>query len=156
MILGGGKPHGRADPAIHRHSPPDPCRTLPSPGPSVHRPARLSTTGMYTAPGSNPIQQNVTVTATSQANPNLSGSAVVTLLAGLQSDLYLTNMNISSGATTYQAKNSDHSRSQLPTVSGSATVTFVAGNSITLGPGFSATAGTAGVTFTTTINPGVQ
>jgi hypothetical protein len=59
-------------------------------------------------------------------------------------------MDITSGTTTYQATNSITAGANF-IVGGSASVSFVAGNQITLGPGFTATAGTAGTTFSAKI-----
>ena len=112
----------------------------------------ISSSGLYMAPASVLSQQAITVKAVSQAIPSLSASAVVTLLIGWPSDLSLTNMNITSGTTTYQATDSITAAGNF-TVGGSADVNFVAGNQITLGPGFVAKAGTAGITFSATINP---
>ena len=113
----------------------------------------ISTAGLYTAPSSSASQQTVTVTAVSQSNTSLSASATVTLLVGLPSALHLTNINITSGATTYQATTSITADTNF-TVSGAASISFVSGNYITLGPGFQATAGTAGTTFTASIKSG--
>jgi hypothetical protein len=55
------------------------------------------------------------------------------------------NQTISSGTACYSSNNALTATGVV--INGSASVTFVAGNSIELGPGFRATAGTAGTTF---------
>ncbi len=71
--------------------------------------------------------------------------------AQAQSDLNLPNTTITSGSSTYQATNSITANNGF-TVSGSASVTFLAGSSIVLGPGFQATAGSAAITFQASIS----
>lgn len=77
----------------------------------------------------------------------LSGTAQ----AQLPANLNLPNTTITSGSSTYQATNSITANNGF-TVSGSASVTFLAGSSIVLGPGFQATAGSAAITFQASIS----
>ena len=113
----------------------------------------ISSTGLYTAPPTIPVQETVTVTATSQANSTLTAWAPVTLSPSTPYDLNLPNMTIMSGTTSFGALHNITATSGF-TVGGSASVTFTAGNQIMLGPGFHATAGagSAATTFCATIS----
>ena len=62
---------------------------------------------------------------------------------GQQSYLTLSNASVTSGSFTYQAGTSITAKNGFA-VSGCATVTLASGNSIILGPGFTATAGGTG------------
>jgi hypothetical protein len=121
----------------------------------------ISSSGLYTAPPSIATQQTATVTATSQANSAISGSATVTLMTTTPYDLILPTTTMTSGGNSYAALHNITAASGF-TISGSATVTSTAGNQITLGPCsgvdpcFSATAGSAGATFNATINPTIH
>jgi hypothetical protein len=64
-------------------------------------------------------------------------------------------MSITSGTSTYMASNSITAETNF-SISGSANVTFAAANSIVLGVGFQATAGSTGTTFTAIINPQIH
>ncbi len=70
-------------------------------------------------------------------------------------DQYVTNVTLTSGTTSYLARNSVVAETAV-TISGSASVVFKAGNYILLKPGFQATAGTAGTTFHASIDPSLQ
>ncbi len=70
---------------------------------------------------------------------------------GQQSYLTLSNASVTSGSFTYQAGTSITANNGFA-VSGCATVTLASGNSIILGPGFTATAGGTGTTFEAGIN----
>jgi hypothetical protein len=87
-------------------------------------------------------------------------SSAVTLTATYQTqyvpaDQHLVNTSITAGTALYQARTSVLADTGF-TISGSASVTFKAGNFIRLGPGFQATAGTAGTTFNASIDPLLQ
>lgn len=68
---------------------------------------------------------------------------------------YLVNTAITTGTPSYLARNSVVAENGF-TIGGSASVTFKAGNYISLKPGFQATAGTAGTTFNASIDPLLQ
>ena len=107
----------------------------------------ISSGGQYASPvpvASPP--QVVLVTATSQADPTKFATAAVTLVAGAPYDLYLSNLTILSGSPTYRASHAVTADTNV-VVGGTAAVTFSAGTSITLGPGFKATGAGAGTTF---------
>lgn len=106
----------------------------------------ISASGFYTAPPTTSTAQTVTLTATSQANSSLSAWATVNLTTGTPYDLNLPNMTVLSGTNSFAATHNVNALNGF-TIGGSASVTFQAGNSIDLGPGFHATAGTAGTTF---------
>jgi len=105
----------------------------------------IGTSGLYTAPASITTQQTVTVKATSQADSTKTATATITL-STLPANLVLQNLTFTSGTTVYQAVNTITAGPAV-TISNGATVTFKAGSSIKLEPGFHATAGTAGTTF---------
>lgn len=63
-------------------------------------------------------------------------------------------MTLSTGTTLYEAP-STITNSSTFVVQTAASVTFTAGSSITLAPGFHAIGGSAAVTFRATINPAV-
>ena len=110
------------------------CRAEPSAGRAhARRPARLR------------AMQVVTVTATSQSEATKFATAPVTLVPGIPEDLHLTNLTMTSGSARYQATQSITADTNV-VIGGSATVTFTAGT-ITLDPGFHATAGGSGTTF---------
>ena len=69
-----------------------------------------------------------------------SASATDTATVGFPTDLHLTNLTVISGTTTYRATNSITADTAV-SISGTAVITFSAGSTITLGPGFHATAG---------------
>lgn len=106
----------------------------------------ISGAGQYSAPSSIASRQVVTVTATSQADATKFANAAVTLVPGIPVDLHLTNLTILSGSPTYQATHSITADTSV-VVGGSANVTFRAGSSITLDPGFQATGAGSGTTF---------
>jgi hypothetical protein len=103
-----------------------------------------SSTGLYTAPTSITAQA-ITVTATSQADTTKSATATINL-STLPVDLNLPSTTLTSGTASYRAVNSITAALGF-VVSSAANVTFEAGNSIRLEPGFHATAGTATTTF---------
>lgn len=102
--------------------------------------------GAYSAPSSIASAQVVTVMATSQADPTKFATTAVTLLPGIPVDLHLTNLTVFSGSPTYQATHSITADTNV-VVGGSANVTFRAGSTITLDPGFRATAVGTGTAF---------
>lgn len=110
----------------------------------------ISGTGLYTAPADVPVPQTVTISANSQALPALMASALVSVAPGT---LYLSNMTILSGNTSYKAAASIRADTNF-TVGGSANVTLLSGQTITLGPGFMCTAGVSPITFTASTIPG--
>jgi hypothetical protein len=115
----------------------------------------VSPAGVYMAPSTISSQQAVTVTATSEANPRVAGSATVTLSPSIPANLHLSQMTISSGSYTYQATNSTAADTGLM-VNGAGSVNLQAGSYVVLGPGFQAGTGTATPTLLVTINPNLQ
>jgi hypothetical protein len=117
-------------------------------------PGTITSGGMYSAPAPacGASSQTVGVRATSQADPTRYGSAAISL--GLPDSLTLASQTIASGQTVCRATGEITAGTGV-TVSGSATVSFQAGSSITLAPGFQATPG-AGGTFTASIDPEMQ
>jgi hypothetical protein len=103
----------------------------------------LSSSGLYIAPLSTASQQVVTVTGTSQTDSTKYATAVVTLGTGIPVDLYIPHLTVLSGTPTYRASHSVTADTDV-TIAGSAVVTFSAGTTITLGPGFQATAPSSG------------
>jgi hypothetical protein len=70
-----------------------------------------------------------------------------------QASLTLQNMTISSGTSTYSATSTITAENNF-IINGTASVTFQAGTTITLLPGFTATGGGAATTFVTVIQTG--
>lgn len=70
-------------------------------------------------------------------------------------NLVLQPSTIDSGSAEYEAPVSITNSGSF-VVSGSASVTLEAGSSIVLGPGFQATAGTAGITFDALVDPSID
>jgi Abnormal spindle-like microcephaly-assoc'd, ASPM-SPD-2-Hydin/Chitobiase/beta-hexosaminidase C-terminal domain len=106
----------------------------------------LSGAGAYTSPSTIGSQQVVMVTATSQADATQFAAAAVTLAPGIPADLHLTNLTVFSGSPTYQATHSITADTNV-VIGGTANVTFKAGSTITLDPGFKATAVGSGTAF---------
>lgn len=113
----------------------------------------ISSSGLYTPPPLIPTRQNVTVTATSLADPTAQGSAVVPLAPPPQNLTISTAINAS---TLCQALNT-------LTLNGNATVgvggnagavTCTAGSRIILDPNFHAV-GSSGTTFIAVVNQGL-
>ena len=101
----------------------------------------ISSAGLYTAPSPVSGPQSVTVTATSQVNSGVSGSAAISLSGGIATDLNIPATTLTSGTASYQATHNITASSGF-TMSGSAGATFLAGNQIDIGPGFHAAEGT--------------
>ena len=101
----------------------------------------ISSAGLYTAPSPVTGPQSVTVTATSQVNSGVSGTAAITLSGGIATDLNIPATTLTSGTTSYQATHNITATSGF-TMSGNAGATFLAGNQIDIGPGFRAAEGT--------------
>lgn len=97
----------------------------------------ISSTGLYSVPLPISDLRSVTVTATSQVNSTVTGQAPVTLI--LPTDLHLTSGNLPPGSL-YEASNSITADTGFVVGSGK-TVTFTAGGSIVLLPGFQAATG---------------
>jgi hypothetical protein len=72
-----------------------------------------------------------------------------------QTNLVVGPATVSSGTALYQAPSTLVNNSNSFVVQSAASVTFTAGSSITLTPGFHAIAGSSAVTFRATINPAV-
>jgi fibronectin type 3 domain-containing protein len=86
----------------------------------------------------------------------LSNEAFATPTSGsIAADLLLQSLTVTSGTVLYQAHNSITAQDNF-IVSGSAAVTFQAGSTVRLEPGFHATAGTAGTTLHAFIDPAIQ
>ena len=97
---------------------------------------------MRTAPAFAGVARAVVRTALWFCAPNL---LVAVLAAQCSNPTQVPNQTISSG--TYNFPDNNALAASNVIISGSASVTFVAGNCIDLQPGFRATAGTAGTTF---------
>ena len=102
----------------------------------------ISAAGQYSSPATINTGQVVSVTATSQADPTKYATALITLVpagVALPTDLHLTNLTILTGTPTYHATHTVTADTNV-VIGGAAAVTFQAGTSVTLGPGFHATA----------------
>jgi hypothetical protein len=104
------------------------------------------TTGtIYSTPV--PVNASMTIKAIAyKAGMADSEVTAATYVIAPPANIVLTNVSHTTGVHLYQATNSITANTNV-SFGGSATVTFVAGSTITLGPGFSATAVTAATTF---------
>jgi uncharacterized repeat protein (TIGR01451 family) len=120
---------------------------------SVYPAISLTVNVALNAPAS--VTNVATVSGGGDSNGSNNSAGNLTVINSLPIDLLLENMTVTSLMPDYLAHNSITGQNNF-IVSGAGVVTFRAGSTVRLEPGFQATAGTAAMTFHAYIDPTLQ